>query len=404
MTKERTYIRILITILLFSTITIAVSPNVLEITMNENEIYHTTITVEAQNFTSSYSGDLADKIHVVQQPVNGTQVILVVIEKPPPGNFFGVISVSYDTTTYEIPMIIEVLSTEEPSHPHFSVSEEALHLAMDINETQHFHLKVKNDGNVDLTNFHADILYNCSWLSVSCENKTLEVGDSRYVFITVNTTGLERENKYNKIFLVTNEYETSVMVSLSMVESYRMRYWKALSNITELQSKYNNLVEEYNLLKTQYEELQLSVSQTLGQEGIQKNISQISAQQKNIQKNMTELLTLLQNLNNSINNRISSLSDSIDGLMKNISNNVIKLEENINIIDYKTVETQAKIQELIEKNEEEGEKKDISFIGLFFIIVVVFIALKKTQKLEKISSLINLTKTEVSKNGEKDKH
>ena len=401
MIKEKTYIRILITILLFSTITIAVSPNVLEITMNENEIYHTTITVEAQNFTSSYSGDLTDKIHVVQQPVNGTQVILVVIEKPPPGNFFGVISVSYDTTAYEIPMIIEVLSTEEPSHPHFSVSEEALHLAMDINETQHFHLKVKNDGNVDLTNFHADILYNCSWLSVSCENKTLEVGDSRYVFITVNTTGLERENKYNKIFLVTNEYETSVMVSLSMVESYRMRYWKALSNITELQSKYNNLVEEYNLLKTQYKELQLSISQTLGQEGIQKNISQISAQQKNIQKNMTELFTLLQNLNNSINSKISSLSGSIDGLMRNISNNVIKLEENINIIDYKTVETQAKIQELIEKNEE--EEKDISLIGLFFIIVVVFIALKKTQKLEKIGSLINL-KTEVSKNGEKNKH
>ncbi len=397
MVKEKTYLRILMMLLLSMT-TIAVSPNVLEITMNENEIYHTTITVEAQNFTSSYSGDLADKIHVVQQPVNGTQVILVVIEKPPPGNFFGVISVSYDTTTYEIPMIIEVLSTEEPSHPHFSVSEEALHLAMDINETQHFHLKVKNDGNVDLTNFHADILYNCSWLSVSCENKTLEVGDSRYVFITVNTTGLERENKYNKIFLVTNEYETSVMVSLSMVESYRMRYWKALSNITELQSKYNNLVEEYNLLKTQYEELQLSVSQTLGQEGIQKNISQISAQQKNIQKNMTELLTLVQNLNNSINNKISS---SIDGLIKNISSNVIKLEKDINIINYKTVETQEKIQELIEKNEE--EEKDISLVGLFFIIVVVFIALKKTRKLEKISSLINL-KTEVSKNGEKDKH
>ena len=313
---------ILIVFCTFSTTSVA---SLLDISMNTSQLYHTNIEINASptNFTYAYDGDLSSHIQLAHSSSPSVQTLAFIINKPVSnGDFYGLINITHINGTTIIPVLIHITELIDPD-PSLRLSRDDISLNMDTNETCLVVVDVRNNGNIDLHNYRTELLYNCSWITVISDTKTIfQIDREQEIVLFFNTSSTGHSNQQNQLYIITDETIESIFIDLLMEDTM---------------SDYTLLENHSNVIESQLTELNAS-------------LASLTTLQKNLLDNITAFTARLSSISQQINNLsyasmepylssgFGSINYSLNSLNKSFESNTNYILENIDILGSSTID------------------------------------------------------------------
>ena len=390
---------ILIVFCISSTIS---ATSLLDISMNTSQLYHTNIEINASptNFTYAYDGDLSSHIQLTHSSSPSIQTLTFIINKPASsGDFYGLINLTHINGTTIIPVLIHVTELIDPD-PSLRLSRDDISLNMDTNETCLVVVDVRNNGNIDLHNYRTELLYNCSWITVVSDTKTiLQVDREQEIVLFFNTSSTGYSNQQNQLYVITDEVIESIFIDLLMEDTM---------------SDHTLLENHSNVIESRLTELNAS-------------LASIIALQKNLLGNLTALTTRISSMNQRMHGLnytsmepylfggFGSVNHSLNSLNKSLESNTNYILENIDGLGSSTTDLFSGLNATVNEirndifvieaqldnptnltNPPEINENDLTFLGYVLLFIAVGWILNTAGVID-VKKFIKKTKTNLDK-------